>query len=142
MSSGVFNTGRKWLSDKALKNLYSGSTLSLGLYNNAIGSLTHRNVLADIVPITGTGYAALSIAANDWTVSIVQAADPLDDAVWWTIADTYFTASAANWSAVRGAYLFDASNNIALAWRDAPIEVLMPQGMKTLVDFLSEISAG
>ena len=141
MSAGFFNLGRKWVFDKALKNLLSGSTLQLGLYTNARDTLTHRNILSDIVAVTGTGYAPISIAANDWSVLVALAADPLDDTVTLTLPDQYFTAGGT-WSTVRGAYLFDNSNGIAIAWRDAPADLPMPLGAKTLIDWLSEVSAG
>jgi hypothetical protein len=141
MSAGFFNLGRKWICDKALKNLLSGSTLSLGLYTNALDTITHRNVLADIVAVSGTGYAAVSIAAVDWSVLVALAADPLDDTVTIAIADQTFTAGGT-WTTVRGAYVFDPVNSIAIAWRDAPADLAMPSGAKVLVDWFTEVSAG
>lgn len=141
MSAGFFNLGRKWIFDRALKNLLSGATLSLGLYTNDRDTLSHRNILADVVAVTGTGYAPISIAANDWSVLVALAADPLDDTVTLTIADQYFTAGGT-WTTVRGAYLYDAANSVAIAWRDAPSDLPMPLGAKTLIDWLSEVSAG
>lgn len=127
--------------DKALKNLHSGTTLSLGLFTNDRDTLTHRNVLADIVGVSGTGYAPIAVAANDWSVLIALAADPLDDVVTLTIPDQFFTAGGT-WTTVRGAYLYDVVNSVAIAWRDAPADLVMPIGAKVLIDWLSEVSAG
>lgn len=141
MSAGFFNLGRKWLFDKGLRNQLAGTTLSLGLYSNARDTITHRNVLADIVAVSGTGYAPIAIAAADWSVTVVTAADPLDDVVQLTIPLQTFTAPDV-WSTVRGAYVYDPVNSVAIAWRDAPADLPMPSAAKALVDWLSEVSAG
>lgn len=138
MSFGTFTTGRRWLLRKALANDFSASLLSVGLYSNAANTLNERSVLADIVPITGTGYAAISLSAVGWTDAIILGATPPEDVVRFTRAPTVFTASSA-WGTVRGAYLFDPAAAIAVAWVDASADYAMPTGAKYLADFTEDL---
>lgn len=137
MSQGVFNEGRVWHARKSYRNELSTATLMLGLYTNARESLSNRSVLADITPVVGTNYAPVAIAANQWTVAIDLAADPADDAVMISAPATIFE-SLGIWPDVTGAYLYDAANGIAIAWRDHAINEPMPLGAKFRVRWLSE----
>ena len=109
----------------------------LGLYTNAADSLTHRNVLADIVPVVGSGYAAVAIAANQWTIETDLAPVPADDGVLISAPATIFEA-LGTWPDVTGAYLFDSSNGIAIAWKDHAIAEPMPTGGKFRVRWVTE----
>lgn len=137
MSQGVFNEGRVWQARKSYRNELSTSTLLLGLYTNARDSLTHRNVLADITPVVGTGYAPVAIAANQWTVAVDVAVDPADDAVLISAPANIFE-SLGLWPDVTGAYLYDSVSGIAIAWRDHVINEPMPLGAKFRVRWVSE----
>lgn len=143
MSSGLFNTGRAWLLEKAFKNLYASSTLSIGLYTNTPGTLTNRNTLAQLVACAGSGYAPIAVLASAWSVTIVQSTDMADDAANLTLPGVDFTASA-DWGNVSGAYAFDSANGIAVAWRDftdftgAPVQYPMPTGAKLRAAWLNE----
>lgn len=138
MSFGVFNTGRDWMLRKAFKNDFASSLISVGLYSNAQGSLSNRNVLADITPITGTGYAAQSLSAAGWTSAIVLGTTNADDLVRVNRSPVIFTATDT-WGTARGAYLFDAGNSIAIAWKDSDVEYPMVNGAKFLVDLLQDL---
>lgn len=145
MSAGIFNEGRAWIANKAFRNQYVNSTFSLGLYTNTPGTLSHRNVLADIVACAGSGYAPLAISPTAWSVSIVHASDPMDDAVDLSLPDQILTASSDDWGVVTGAYLFHATGGIAIGWRDmvdaagVPISYAMPVGAKSLVRWINEV---
>lgn len=144
MSTGLFNLGRSWIIQKAFRNEFGSSTLSIGLYTNTPGTLTSRNTLAQIVACAGSGYAAIAVPANNWQVTNVLATDPADDAIELSLAAVDFTASA-NWGNISGAYLFDPTNSIALAWKDfvdasgAPTAYPLPSGAKLRVQWLDEI---
>lgn len=137
MGQGVFNEGRVWQARKSYRNELSNSTLMLGLYTNTRESLTHRNVLADIIPVIGTGYAPVALAANQWTIAIDLAPVPADDAVLITAPANIFE-SLGTWPDVTGAYLFDLSNSIAIAWKDHSINEPMPVGGKFRVRWVAE----
>jgi hypothetical protein len=138
MSFGVFNSGRDWILRKAFKNDFASSLISVGLYSNAQGSLSNRNVLADITPITGTGYAAISLSAAGWTSAIVLGTTNVDDVVRVNRAAEIFTATAT-WGTANGAYLFDASNSVAIAWKDSDVAYPMVNGAKFLADMLQDL---
>lgn len=137
MSQGVFNEGRIWQAQKSYRNELGASTLMLGLYTNARDSLTHRNTLGEIVPVVGSGYAPVAIAADQWTIAIDLAPVPADDAVVITAPANIFE-SLGTWPDVTGAYLFDSVNGIAIAWKDHAINEPMPTGAKFRVRWLSE----
>lgn len=134
MSQGLFNEGRLWQARKAYRNELPSTTLSVGLYTNARNTLTNRNVLADIVPVVGSGYAAIVVTANLWTVATDLAADPVDDAVS-IIAPANIFAALSIWPNVTGAYLFDSVSGIAIAWKDHALDEPMPNGGKFRVRF-------
>lgn len=137
MGQGVFNEGRTWQARKSYRNELSSATLMLGLYTNVRDTLTHRNALADIVPVVGTGYAPVAVAANQWTIAIDLAPVPADDAVVITAPATIFESLGA-WPDVTGAYLFDSVNGIAIAWKDHAINEPMPNGGKFRVRWIEE----
>jgi hypothetical protein len=137
VSQGVFNEGRVWQARKAFRNELATSTLMIGLYTNARDSLSHRNVLADIIPVVGSGYAPAAIAADQWTIATDLAPVPADDGVLVTAPANIFE-SLATWPDVTGAYLFDSSNGIAIAWKDHSINEPMPTGGKFRVRWLQE----
>lgn len=138
MSSGIFNQGREWILRKALKNDFASTLLSVGLFSNAQGSLSNRNVFADITPITGTGYAAQSLSAAGWSSAIILGVTSADDVVRVNRAPVIFTATDT-WGTARGAYLFDASNSIAIAWKDSDVAYPMVTGAKFLADLLQDL---
>lgn len=138
MSSGVFNEGRDWILRKALKNDFASSLLSVGLFSNALATLTNRNVFADITPITGTGYAAISLSAAGWSASTILGVTAADDVVRVNRAAVIFTASAT-WGTARGAYLFDPTASVAIAWKDSDVEYPMVNGAKFLADLLQDL---
>lgn len=139
MSFGVFNDGLRWQQRKAFRNEYGSTTLSLGLYTNARDSLTRRNVFGDITPCSGAGYAPISLLAAGWAVSIEEGDTALDDVVLLDRPNLIFTSNGA-WGIVRGMYVFDAANGIAIMWRDLAYDYDMVNGAKLLADFLSEAS--
>jgi hypothetical protein len=132
-----------WILEKSHKNLYQSTLLSIGLYTNTPGTLTNRNTLSQIVACAGSGYAPISVPASSWSVSLVQGTDPIDDAAVLTLPGVDFTP-ASNWGNVSGAYAFDATNGIALAWRDftvanIPTAYAMPAGAKLRAAWLDEL---
>lgn len=138
MSFGWFNEGMRWQQRKAFLNMYSGTTLSLGLYTNTRGTLTRRNVFADILACAGSGYAPIALNAS-WSSTIEVGATELDDVVLLDRGNEIFTSTGA-WSIVRGMYVFDPVNSIAIMWRDLDYDYDMVNGTKVLADFLSEAS--
>lgn len=140
----MFNSGRMWLLEKAYKNLYASTTLSIGLYTNTPGTLTHRNTLAQLVPCAGSGYAPIAIPASSWAVNLVLGSDPLDDAAVLTLPGVDFTATS-NWGDVSGAYAFDPTNSVAIAWRDfqdltgTPMVYSLPTNAKLRAAWLDEL---
>lgn len=137
MSFGFFNEGLRWVWRKAMLNNYQGGTLSLGLYTNARGTLSRRNVLADIVPCAGAGYAPASLSAAGWNATIDEGIVEPDDVALLDRANHVFTSTGA-WGIIRGAYVYDTANGIAVIWRDLPYDYEMVNGAKVLIDFLSE----
>ncbi len=134
---GVFNEGLVWLYEKAIRNQYAGTSLYVGLYTNTRGTLTRRNVLANITACAGAGYAPTLLSAAGWSTAIVQGAVEVDDVVTLDRANHVFTASA-NWGVVTGAYVYDVSNSIAIWWKDFPADYNMVSAAKCIVDFLSD----
>ena len=71
--------------------------LMLGLFNNNGGTaLSETSVLADVVAVTGTGYAAKTLTDASWTVNNDTAA----------YAAQVFTGGAGGWSAAYGYYIY------------------------------------
>lgn len=73
------------------------ATLMLGLFNNnGAGVLSETSVLADVVPVAGTGYAAKVLTDASWSVSGDTA----------SYAAQVFTGGAGGWTAAYGYYIY------------------------------------
>jgi hypothetical protein len=71
-----------------------GISLKMGLFSN-ISGLSDTSIYADITPVTGDGYAEVTIDEADWTISNGNAV--LDRKV--------FSATGTNWDTVYGYYI-------------------------------------
>lgn len=69
-------------------NADRGSSLNMGLFKNT-GGLDTGSVLADIIPITGGGYAPVSLADANWSVD-AQGNVTFSSNPTWTAAGTQF----------------------------------------------------
>ena len=127
----TFDEGQIWLAEKAYREEHNPAPMSLGLYTNPIGTLVDSDVLANIIPQPGTGYAPIVLLAGDWVVGASGLV---------TRPDSLFTATSADWAAVTGAYTFDPIAGVAIHYMDAAAPSPMPLNQTFLVDWLSEIN--